>query len=387
MTAFAGLDRAWSPRDDALLLRAARLARRGRGAVEPNPMVGALLVRRDRVVAESFHARFGGPHAEIVALRRAGRAARGATLYVTLEPCDHYGKTPPCVDAILAAGVARVVAGVADPLPEHAGGLRRLAAAGVGVTWASADAPARRACEALIVPFRRLYLTGMPTVTAKWAMTLDGRIATNRGKSRWITGEPARRAAHRLRALAGAVVVGIGTVLADDPMLTARFGPRYALAGRQPLRVVLDSGLRLPLRSALARTARSAPVLVFHAPGASATRRRALERLGVQVEAVPKDRGHGLAWREVLRALGRRMVTHVLVEGGARVLGGAFDAGVVDRAAVFVAPGLIFGGAHAVGPVGGVGVPHPDAAWRLAEPTVRRVGGDLLIEGDVVRAR
>ncbi len=349
--------------------RALELAARGAGFVEPNPMVGAVVVRDGAVVGEGFHERFGGAHAEVNALAAAGTAARGATLYVTLEPCCHHGKTPPCTEAIIAAGIARVVAAMADPFDRVAGGgFQRLRDAGIEVEVGCMQAAARR----LNAPYLKLIATGMPYVHAKWAMTLDGKIATASGESKWISGPESRRVAHELRGRMDAIVVGIGTVLADDPLLTARPpGPRTAL------RVVLDSRGRLPAASHLARTARDLPVLVAVTDQAPTSLTSVLSELGCEVLPLPRGE-RGIEADSLLRELGRRRLTNVLVEGGGAVLGSFFDADQVDEVHAFVAPKL-FGGASARSPLAGQGRPRIADAGRFEVSEVLRLGDDCLI--------
>jgi len=369
-------------RDVAFMRRALALARRGLGRVEPNPMVGAVVVRGGRVVGEGWHRRFGGPHAEVVALEAAGRRARGADLYVTLEPCCHHGKTPPCTEAILAAGVRRVVAAVEDPFPEVRGrGLARLRKAGLEVRVGVLAEEARR----LNAAFFKRTLTGRPLVVLKWAMTLDGRLADPRGRSRWISGEAARRLVHRLRRISDAVLVGAGTVLADAPRLTVRHV--RPLPGRgQPRRVVVDARLRIPADREPAASAREVPVVVYAVPGAPRRRAEALRRAGCEVVEVPPDPdgrgpdGPRVDLGAVLDDLGRRGASRVLVEGGARVIGSLLARGLADRAMVFVAPRLLAarGGLFpAVGP-GPRGLAE---ALVLRDLRARRVGEDVLIEG------
>ncbi|MCU0723649.1 MAG: bifunctional diaminohydroxyphosphoribosylaminopyrimidine deaminase/5-amino-6-(5-phosphoribosylamino)uracil reductase RibD, partial [Planctomycetes bacterium] len=282
------------PDDERFMRLALRAALRGVGRTCPNPPVGAVVVRGGEVVATGHHARAGLPHAEVVALRRAGDRARGATLYVTLEPCCHVGRTPPCTEAVLAAGVAEVVYAAGDPSPHCDGkGACRLRDAGVPVRGGVLREEARR----LAAPFFKRVETGLPFLTAKWAMTLDGKTATRTGDSRWVSSEPARALAHRLRRRAGAVLVGIGTVLADDPKLTCR------LAGcRQPLRVVADARARTPPDSSLVAAARDVPLLVAHAAGADPARLRALKDAGARTLEVPHS-GDGLDLAALLRAL------------------------------------------------------------------------------------
>lgn len=350
--------------------RALDLARRGEGFVEPNPMVGCVIARGGRIVGEGYHRRFGGPHAEVFALRKAGARARGATAYVTLEPCSHFGKTPPCVDALIAAGVKRVIAATRDPNPRVSGrGLKKLRAAGIEVRVGLLEPEAQR----LIAPFAKFIRRRQPYVILKWAQSLDGRLATSGGDSKWITGEASRAAAHAIRARVDAVLVGIETVLADDPDLTAR----YVRPRRVATRVVLDSRLRTPPTARLVRSARRAPVLIVTST-ARARDARAVARLtraGCEVAGVPV-RGKRLDLRKVLMELGRRGMTNVMVEGGPRVLGSFLAAGLVDEARVFVAPKLL-GGEGPRGPMGAFAVP---VVRRGLSPRVERIeafGDDL----------
>jgi len=324
--------------DERMMRRALRLAARARGRVEPNPMVGCVLVRRGRVIGEGWHRRFGGPHAERDALRRCTGSASGATAYVTLEPCCHFGKTPPCTDALIEAGVVRVVAATIDPFAAVRGqGFRTLRKAGIRVDVGVCGAEA----EILNAPYFKVRRTGRPWVILKWAQSLDGKIATHAGDSKWITGQAARREAHRLRGRVDAVVVGIGTVLADDPDLTCR----HVKPKRTATRIVLDGRLRIPRRAGLVRTARHAPVLI--ATTRTALRRRRgtadwLASAGCEVLALPGRAGR-VDLTALLDELGRREMTNVMVEGGGEVLGAFFDQGLADEALVFVAPKLVGG--------------------------------------------
>ncbi len=357
-----------SDADLAWMRRALQLAERGRGHVEPNPLVGAVIVRDEREISAGWHERFGGPHAEVNALATAGSAAAGATLYVTLEPCCHHGKTPPCTDAILRAGIRRVVAAMPDPFPAVAGkGLQRLCKAGLAVEVGLCLAEA----EQLNAPYRKLLSTGRPWVHAKWAMTLDGKIATRTGDSRWISNEESRRLVHELRGRMDAIGVGIGTALADDPQLTARpAGPRTAV------RVVLDSSARLPLTSRLVRTATEVPTLVACSSVLGEHAFRLRER-GCEILELAAGQG-GVDVCALLDELGRRRMTNILVEGGAGVLGSFLDAGALDEVHVFVAPRLV-GGAGALTPIAGRGVERIAEALQLARWQLQDVGGDLYV--------
>ncbi len=360
-----------TPNDWQWMRRALELAERGRGCVEPNPLVGAVVVRDDRPVAEGWHERFGGPHAEVHALTAAGDAARGATLYVTLEPCCHHGKTPPCTDAVLGAGIRRVVAALTDPFPEVAGsGAALLREAGVEVELGLGEAEARRQNA----PYLKLLATGQPYVHAKWAMTLDGKIATRTGDSKWISGDASRGLVHELRGRMDAIVVGIGTALADDPLLTVRPpGPRT------PTRIVLDSQARLPLTSRLVVTAREMPLLVVTADPPIDERVAGLKGTGCQVLVLPGANGRA-ELPLLLTELGRRRMTNILVEGGSEVLGSFLDAGAIDEVHVFIAPRLA-GGSEGRTPVGGHGVDRIAEAYRLAGWDIRPVGPDFYCRG------
>ncbi|MBM4034883.1 MAG: bifunctional diaminohydroxyphosphoribosylaminopyrimidine deaminase/5-amino-6-(5-phosphoribosylamino)uracil reductase RibD [Planctomycetes bacterium] len=350
--------------------RALRLAERGRGRVEPNPMVGAVVVQAGRVAGEGFHERFGAPHAEPNAIAEAGAACRGATLYVTLEPCTHQGKTPPCVPAVIAAGFARVVAAMIDPDPRNQGrGLEQLRQAGIAVEAGLLEREAQR----LNAPFAKLTTRGLPFVTAKWAMSLDGKSATRTGESRWISSEASREVVHTLRGQADAILVGVGTALADDPLLTARPpGPRTAV------RIVADSRARLPLGSRLVRSISEAPLLVATTEAAPAERRAALAAAGAEVLALPAERGR-VPLQALMAELGRRRMTNVLLEGGGELCAAALAGGLVDRVLAFVAP-LLIGGRDAPTPVGGEGIAAIAQAIRAREWSLSQLGGDALIE-------
>ena len=351
------------PSDAVWMRRALDLAKLGEGRVEPNPMVGAVVVGHGGVVVgEGFHQQFGGPHAEVHALAQAGPAARGGTLYVTLEPCCHTGKTPPCTGGILAAGVARVVAAVRDPFPRvDGGGFAELERTGVAVEVGVEEDAARR----LLAPYLKRTTTGRPWVIGKWAMSLDGRIATGTGESKWISSPESRAEVQTLRGRVDAIVVGRKTVLADDPLLTARPpGPRTAA------RVVLTASGDLPAAGQLFDTARAGPPVLLVTTPAGADNLTPWEGCGAEI-IVLADTGA----KSVLAELGRRGMTNILVEGGSQVLGAFADAGELDEAWVFVAPKLIGGAGPS--PVGGIGVERlaDSAGWELL--TVSQRGPDV----------
>jgi len=356
--------------------RALDLAAAGRGLVEPNPMVGAVILRDGKPVSEGRHERFGGPHAEVNALAACPDAA-GTTMVVSLEPCCHQGKTPPCTQAIINAGVTRVVIACRDPFHAVAGrGAADLRAAGIEVIEGVLGDEAR----ALNAPFFKLRQRGLPYVIAKWAMTLDGRIATATGDSRWISGEASRRWVHDLRGRVDAVLVGLQTVRHDDPLLTCRTTPL-----RTAVRIVLDERAGIADSSRLVRTAGEFPLLVAATAQAPDERVGALRQAGADVCVLPDDGAGRVDLAALMRELGVREMTNVLIEGGARVLGSAFDADLVDEAAVFVAPRLI-GSAGALSPVAGVGVDQVAHGRRLENVTVTRIEDDMLIRGRVQRS-
>jgi len=361
------------PTELAWLDRALALAEKGRYTVSPNPMVGAVVVRGGRSVGEGFHRRAGGPHAEILALRRAGGKARGADLYLTLEPCVHQGRTPPCAPAVIASGVRRVVIAGADPNPRVAGrGIAALRRAGIEVVLA--PAPWRAQARAQNEKFRASIVSGRPFVLAKWASTLDGRIASARGESRWITGEAARRRALALREEYDAVLVGAGTVGADDPRLTRRLGKAGPLAH---WRIVLDGRLRLPETARVLRG--PGERLVVTAVGKNHPKTRRLCARGIRVWSLPARSRGRVDLARLLSELGRHGVTSLMVEGGAETLGGFFEAGLVDKVAAFLAP-RVLGGRRAPAAVGGAGFALADAR-ALTDLRVESVGRDLLITG------
>lgn len=357
------------------MAQALQAAGRVVGRTFPNPPVGAVLAVGDRVVARGVHRHAGADHAEVDALRKVGfRAPRGATLYVTLEPCAHHGRTPPCTEAILRAGVKRVVVGTADPHPHTDGqGLLRLRQAGVKVVVGVLT----DRCRSLIRGFESLATRGRPFVVLKLAATLDGRIATVTGQSRWVTGEPARREAHRLRDRLDAILVGAGTVRADDPELSCRL-PR----GRDPIRVVVSATLDVPVSARVFRPS-SVPgwpsAIVITGLRAPVSRVRALEARGVEVLRLPLSAGR-VEVAALLAALGDKGLTTVLVEGGSEIAASFLEGGWVDELCWFLAPKIV-GGAGAIPAVAGRGVAHMDDALALDGLTVRRLGEDLLLTG------
>ncbi|MBI5763988.1 MAG: bifunctional diaminohydroxyphosphoribosylaminopyrimidine deaminase/5-amino-6-(5-phosphoribosylamino)uracil reductase RibD [Planctomycetes bacterium] len=359
----------WTKHDIAFMSEALDLAANGRGLVEPNPMVGCVLVKKGRVVGRGFHHKLGGPHAEVEALRDAGKRAVGASAYVTLEPCNHHGRTPPCTDALIRAGVSRVIAAMKDPNPLVSGkGFRRLRAAGIPCMVGLLESHAR----ALNAPFITRFTKHRPYVYLKWAQSIDGKIATRTGESKWISTIESRRVVHELRARMDAVIVGVATVMADDPDLTARLArPRRAAT-----RVVIDPRLRTPLAARLVRTARRKPTLIATSAARSdSAKARALIARGCDVIAVPM-RGRTLRLGALLRTLCDRAMTNVLVEGGGRTLGEFVEQRVADEGLIFVAPRLI-GGENAPGPLRNLGPATMDQLPEAEVMAIHSNRGDL----------
>jgi len=349
------------------MLYALKLAENGRGAVEPNPMVGAVIVRDGVLVGEGYHQRYGEAHAEVHALQQAGDAARGATLYVTLEPCCHFGKTPPCTDAVLRSGVNRVVVAMADPFPAVAGGgLSILQQAGLTIEVGVCDVESKL----LNAPYLKRLQTGRPYVIAKWAMTLDGKIAARTGHSQWISGPESRAIVHTIRGQVDGILVGRGTLLSDDPHLVARpAGPRTAT------RIILTRSGELPLACRLLDTVTEAPILIISGSTSDREllnhwRNRGAEVLILSEFTIPV----------LLDELGRRRMTNLLVEGGSAILGAFFDAEAIDAVWVFIAPKLV-GGDRAIGPISGTGLTAIPSLASLRNRRIEQIGDDVLITG------
>lgn len=359
--------------DQQYMRLALDLALEGWGWTSPNPMVGAVVVKEGRIIGTGYHARCGQLHAERAALQACTEDPAGGTIYVTLEPCCHQGRQPPCTDAILEAKLARVVVGSGDPNPQVAGkGIGILRNAGVEVT----EGVLAEQCRALNDVFFHYIQTKRPLVVLKYAMTLDGKLAACTGASQWITGPEARSHVHRQRGRYRAILVGVGTVLADDPQLTCRVD-----GGRNPLRIVCDTRLRTPLTAKLVRTAGETPTLLATCCQ-EAEKIAAYEAAGCQVLVLPRGKAGGVDLSALLTELGKREVDSVLVEGGASMHWSFLEAGLADRVQAYVAPKLL-GGQSAKGPVGGQGFPHPDQAVRLKNTVFTLLGEDLLLEGEV----
>lgn len=359
-----------SEQEQRYLRLACRLARKGAGRTSPNPMVGAVLVRGGKIVGAGYHHFVGGAHAEINALKQAGSKAKGATLYITLEPCSHQGRTPPCTRALIAAGVRQVVAGLKDPNPLVAGrGFQQLRRAGIKVRAGLCQQEAAQLIEA----FTKFITQRLPFITVKLAATLDGKIASASGDARWISGERSRARVHRWRNEMDAVLVGAGTVRADDPLLTCRIA-----GGRNPYRVVLDSRLRIAPTAQLLHLPDAGKTIIVATKQAPVNKVRALEKLGVTVWRLP-SRNDQVAWRPLLRKLAGIGVVTVLIEGGAAVAASALKNKVVDKLALFYAPKIIGGDGRAM--IGALGIDKMARALSLRYYDLRRSGEDFLLSG------
>ncbi len=357
--------------------QALQLARQGEGRTAPNPPVGAVIVRQGQVVGTGFHPQVGEPHAEIFALRQAGELARGADIYVTLEPCSHQGRTGPCAKALIEAGVGRVLIGVEDPNPQVSGrGIKLLQAAGIQVEVGILT----EECRGLIAPFARHILSGMPYTIYKTAMTLDGKTATASGDSRWISGAQSRLLVHQLRDRVEAIMVGVGTLLSDDPLLNTRLPEG---AGRDPLRVVVDSCLQIPLKSKILHQRSAAKTLLATTAAAEKTKVAELEQLGAEVLVLPEVAGR-VSLPHLWRELAQRDVQRLLLEGGATLAGEALKYQLIDQLMLFVAPKLI-GGAADFGIFAGSGCQQLKNAVPLEKMNFQQVGEDLLITAEVER--
>lgn len=360
--------------DQEYMRRALQLAMNGSGFVNPNPLVGAVVVKSDRIIGEGWHVAYGMPHAERHALANCTEDPAGATVYVTLEPCCHTGKTPPCTEALIEAGVARVCMGAPDPNPKVAGkGVAALRAAGIEVT----EGVLVEECLRINDAFFHYITTGLPLVVLKYAMTLDGKIATKTGASKWITSSVARERVHADRAKYAAIMVGVGTVLKDDPLLTCRIQGREA---KNPLRVVCDTHLRTPLDCQIVGTAHEVPTVIATV-NANVEDHVPFLEAGCQILVLPVVQGK-VSLPALISELGKMGIDSVIVEGGAELIWSVVAAGLVDKVQAYVAPKL-FGGSAAPTPVMGEGVSLPSEAFALGTPRVEALGEDLLIECEV----
>jgi diaminohydroxyphosphoribosylaminopyrimidine deaminase/5-amino-6-(5-phosphoribosylamino)uracil reductase len=358
--------------DEFYMKRALQLARRGEKGVSPNPLVGAVIVRHDRIIGEGYHRRFGGPHAEINAVRNAFEPVAGATVYITLEPCRHHGKTPPCVETLIAERPARVVIGMTDPNPLVCGGsIERLRQAGIETTVGVLEADCRRLNERFI----KFMQTRIPFVTLKYAQTLDGRIATSDGYSRWISSPASLRFAHTLRAVHDGILIGAGTLLQDDPELTVRL-----VRGRSPVRIIVDTRLRLPLHARVLQDQDRARTIIATTEAASPEKRAALDQMGIETIPVDRNRHAQVDLHKLLIELGKRDISSVLVEGGARIITSVLQQRLADRLIVVIAPKITGRGIEAVGELG---IRSMDDAMKISVRKVTRKGGDLILDGQI----
>lgn len=351
---------------------ALQLAKKGCGWTSPNPMVGAVVVKEGRIIGQGWHQRYGQAHAERNALASCTEDPQGATLYVTLEPCCHYGKQPPCVDAILDAGIHRVVVGSADPNPLVAGkGIAILRAHGIDVT----ENVLQEECDALNKVFFHYITTKRPFVSMKYAMTMDGKIATYTGASKWITGEIARNHVQRQRHRFRGIMVGVGTILADDPLLTCRIE-----GGRDPVRIICDTHLRTPLQSQVVMTAKQVPTILATCCG-DPEKQAAYQQASCRILCLEEHCGH-VNLLQLMEQLGQEQIDSILLEGGGTLNWSALESGIVQQVQAYIAPKL-FGGRDAKAPIEGAGVPFPDAAFRLKNSRLEQLGKDFLIESEV----
>lgn len=359
--------------DSDYMRLALQLAQKGCGWVSPNPMVGCVIVKNGEIIGQGWHEKYGQPHAERNALNFCRESPEGAVMYVTLEPCCHYGKQPPCTEAILSSGIKKVFVGSSDPNPLVAGkGIQILREHGVEVT----EHILKEECDRLNEVFFHYIRTRRPFVVMKYAMTMDGKIAAYTGASKWITGEPARNHVHRQRHRYRAIMAGVGTILSDDPILTCRIDN-----GRNPIRIVCDTNLRTPITAQVVRTAKQIPTIiaVCHADREKTS---AFEEAGCQIIHLGEEGGH-VDLRQLMEELGQREIDSVLLEGGGTLNWSALQSGIVQKVQAYLAPKL-FGGQTAKTPVGGTGVPAPADAFSLKNSTVTRLGEDFLIEGEVI---
>ncbi|MXV76381.1 bifunctional diaminohydroxyphosphoribosylaminopyrimidine deaminase/5-amino-6-(5-phosphoribosylamino)uracil reductase RibD [Candidatus Poribacteria bacterium] len=359
----------------AFMQRALKLATQAKGRTSPNPLVGAVIVKDGKVIGEGYHQKAGTPHAEVHALNAAGENAKGATLYTTLEPCCHWGRTPPCTEALIRAGIAQVYIAGVDPNPSVAGkGIRQLKRAGIDVY---VDV-CKHEAEKLNEVHTKYIQTGLPFVILKFAMSLDGKIATATGESRWITSEASRQRGHEIRDEVDAILVGRGTVERDNPALTTRLQGRH---GQDAIRIVMDSHARTPTDARIFNVKSSAGVIVAVTPEAASENVEALEKSGAEVITVPEAHGNQVCFKGLMEILGKREITSVLIEGGGEINASAIAAGIVDKVMCFVAP-IIIGGRNAPGPVGGEGFPNLTDVPHFRGIHITQIpDSDFLIEG------
>lgn len=364
--------------DEMYMDHALKLALKGQGMTTPNPMVGAVIIKNGRIIGEGYHAKAGERHAEVVAIENAIEIVTGATLYVTLEPCSHYGKTPPCTELIIEKDIERVVIAVLDPNPMVAGrGVKRLRECGISVTVGVLEKQAQRLNEV----FMKYIVTKRPFVVYKSAMSLDGKIATSTGESQWITCEESRKDSHSLRHIYTGIMVGIGTVLADDPLLNCRMD-----GGKQPVRIVVDSSLRIPEESRLVQTADTYPLIVATTSKGNEAKKRRLRAYGANVWNMPSDEQGRVDLPGLMKCLGENEVDSLIIEGGGTLAEQALNVGIVDKMIVYIAPQII-GGKDAKTPVEGKGIQCLSDAWKLQEWSSQMMGTDLKVSGYIRKER
>ncbi|MEB2308895.1 MAG: bifunctional diaminohydroxyphosphoribosylaminopyrimidine deaminase/5-amino-6-(5-phosphoribosylamino)uracil reductase RibD [Candidatus Brocadiaceae bacterium] len=357
--------------DEKYMMLALELAEKARGKVEPNPMVGAVLIKNGEIIGKGYHQIFGGAHAEIHAINEGGENCKGATLYISMEPCAHYGKTAPCVDAIIKAGITKVIIPIIDPNPVTSGkGMQKLKEAGIEVRLGVMESQAKK----LNAPFFKLMQTGLPYIIVKWAMSLDGKIATHGGDSRWITSEESRAYVHKIRGWMDGIVVGINTVIRDDPLLTCRLE-----GGRNPRRIIVDGNAILPLSSRLIKTISECEIIVAVTMNAPQERIERLKQAGCKIIQT-KDISGRVDLHDFFRYLGEMKLTNILVEGGSRIITSMIEGHLADKIIVFIAP-VIIGGEGALPPVLGKGVDMMCRAVKLREISIKRFLNDTAIEG------
>ncbi len=358
--------------DEFFMRRVLKLAKKGEAWVSPNPMVGAVIVKKKRIIGEGYHQKFGDNHAEINAINHATETIEGATIYVNLEPCTHYGKTPPCIERIIACKPARVVIGTADPNPlVTGGGIKALKRSGIETTVGILEEPCKRINER----FFKFIRTGAPFVTLKFAQTLDGRIATSTGHSRWISSEESLRFAHMLRSHHDAVLIGVGTLINDDPELTIRL-----TRGRNPLRVVVDSRLRASPDAAIFKKQNMAKTIIATTGNADGEKRTRLDKMGIETVLVAQDNDQRVDLTELFVELGKKNISSVLVEGGAAIVTALLKGKLTDRVVIIIAPKIVGKGVEAVGDLG---IQNMDEALRLTYRKIPRKGDDLIIDGRI----
>ena len=363
----------WSTTDQEFMEYALALASKARGRTSPNPLVGAVIVREGEIVGEGYHQKAGDAHAEIHALNQAKRLAEGATMYVTLEPCCHWGRTPPCTESLIRAKLANIFVAIKDPNPRVAGnGIRQLEEAGISVQVGICEEESRQLNEVFI----KYITTQNPFVILKSAISLDGKIATASGESQWITSEASRLKGHEIRAQVDAILVGIGTVLQDDPSLTVRLPERQ---NQDPIRIVVDSRGRTPIGAKIFNPDSNSGTLIAVTENAAQEKIKALKSAGADVLTIEEKEGR-VCLRALMRELAQREITSILIEGGGAINAAALQAGIVDKLMFFLAPKLI-GGEDAPGPVGGVGIARLAEAYELRDVKTSHIGADFLIEG------